>query len=210
MADTKISATAGATGGAALPTGDTTTYLRRDQNYAQVIRRAASPGVAGETFPRHLASGTSAAMTSGTAYAVAIDLDLGVTVTNIGLLSLTAESGGTHAWAGLADSGMNLLAVSADHTGAAYFAANTAVTTALSSPYTTTRAGLFYVVVCVVAGTTVPTFASAPALAHANLSAVVPIACGSSSTGQTTPPAVGTALTALTATAGHVLYAWLT
>lgn len=208
--DSKINAFTGASGGVAQGPAATTTYHRADGAYVVINRRLAEPvGITGSTFPRALASGTSATLTSGTVYAAAIDLDLGITVRNISLFSIGAEATGTHAWVGLADSGMNVLAVSADNTGAAYFAANSAITTALASAYTTTNAGLYYVFVNVTA-TTPPTFAVAPALAHANLSNVAPVACGSSSTGQTTPPAVGTALTALTATAGHQFYAWLT
>lgn len=201
---------AGESGGAALPVAATTTYLRADGNYVPVNRRAAEPAaVVGETFPRVLASAASSAMTSGTVYACAIDLDEGVTVSDISLLSVAAEATGTHAWVGLADDELKVLAVSADNTGAAYFAADTATTTALASPFTTTYAGRYYVFVCVAAGT-VPTFAAAPALEHANLSAVVPVACGSSDASKTTPYAVGAAMTALTATTGHLFYAWLT
>jgi hypothetical protein len=166
--------------------------------------------VVGVTVPRTLASSSSAALTSGTVYCCGIALNKGVTVSNISLfVAGTAESGGSHAWVGLANSARSVLAVSADNTGAAYFGgAQAAVTTALAAPFATTYAGLHYVFVCVV-GTT-PVFASAPALENAALGAVAPILCGSSSTSQTTPPAVGTTLGALTATAGHLFYAWLT
>lgn len=166
--------------------------------------------VVGVTVPRALASASSAALTSGTVYMCGIALNKGVTVSNISLfVAGTAESGGSHAWVGLADSSRVVKAVSADQTGATYFAGtNTAVTTALAAAFTTTYAGLHYVFVCAV-GTT-PVFAAAPALVNAALGNVPPILCGSSSTGQTTPPAVGAALGAITATAGHLLYAWLT
>jgi hypothetical protein len=52
---------------------------------------------------------------------------------------------------------------------------------------------------------TVPTLQGS-ALNHANVSAEVPILCGTSNTSQTTPPAVGDTLTAITATAN---LAWL-
>jgi hypothetical protein len=190
------------------------TFARSDGAAAAIpvqLRTYEPAGVAGMTFPRWAASSTSAGLTSGTIYACAVPLDYGVTVTAISLLVAgTAEATGTHAWVGLADSGMNVLAVSADKTGAAYFGGTqTAVTTALAASFTTTYAGLHYVFVNVTA-TTTPVFASAPAVENAALSAVAPVLCGSSGTGQTTPPTVGTALTALTATAGHLFYAWLT
>jgi hypothetical protein len=167
--------------------------------------------VVGVTVPRTLASGSTAALTSGTVYACGIALNKGVTVSNVSLyVAGTAEATGTHAWVGLANSARSVLAVSADNTGAAYFGGtNTAITTALAAPFTTTYAGLHYVFVNVTA-TTTPVFAAAPALVNAALGAVAPILCGTSSTGQTTPPATGTTLTAITATAGHLFYAWLT
>jgi hypothetical protein len=61
-----------------------------------------------------------------------------------------------------------------------------------------------------VVGTT-PVFGSAPAFTNAALANVPPIYCGSADTSQTTPPTAGsTTLAALTATAGHKFYAWLT
>jgi hypothetical protein len=189
-------------------------FWRNDGVWAAipVLERVQEPtAVVGMTVPRWAASSSTAALTTGTIYACAIALDYGININNISLLvSTTAEATGTHAWVGLADSGMNVLAVSADKTGATYFSSTqTAVTTALTSPYTTTTAGLFYVFVNVTAGTT-PLFAAAAAVENAALSALAPVLCGSSSTGQTTPPTVGTALTALTGTAGHLFYAWLT
>ena len=166
--------------------------------------------VVGVTVPRLLASASSAALTSGTVYCCAAPLNKGVTVTNVSLfVAGTAESGGSHAWVGVASSSRTILGISADQTGATYFSGtNTAVTTALAAPFTTTTAGLYYVFVCVVA--TTPVFAAAPALVNAALSTVAPIVCGTALTGQTTPPAVGTSLGAITATAGHLFYAWLT
>lgn len=166
-------------------------------------------GVVGATIDGRLsASSNTAAMTSGTVYECAIPLLAGETVTNLSLFPTTAEATGTHAWVGLADSTNKLVAVSADKTAAAYFGPiNTAVSTALTSPFTPTYDGLYYVVVCIVA-TTMPVFAAAPALANAALSGIAPVLCGSSLTAQTTPPAVNTALGAITATAGHQFYCY--
>lgn len=159
---------------------------------------------------RASATAASAALTSGTVYAVACPVEDNLTISNVTLVSLTAESGGTHAWVGVADSKGKVLGVSADNTGAAYFGANTAVTTALATPFVTTYTGLHYVFVCVVAGTTVPTFAAGAAMANAAVSAIAPVYCGSTLTGQTTPVAVGSSLGTITGTAGHAIYAYLT
>jgi len=140
------------------PSGVTLTppaFLRNDGTYAVPgVGRPQEPAAAqGTTVPRYLASSSTAALSSGTVYACAIGLDYGVTVNNVSLfVAGTAESGGTHAWVGLADSGMNVLAVSADKTGATYFGGtNTAITTALAAPFVTTYAGLHYVLVVHVA-----------------------------------------------------------
>lgn len=157
---------------------------------------------------RSSASAVGAALATGTVYCFAAPIEAGAVTTSITLVSLTAEGTGTHAWVGVADNTNKVLAVSADNTGAAYFAANTAVTTAMTAPFTHTYTGLHYVFVCVVASVTMPTFAAAPALAHAALSTVPPILCGTALTGQTTPPAVNSSLGTITPTAGHNLYAY--
>ena len=159
---------------------------------------------------RATASAASAAITSGTVYAVACPVESGLLISNVTLVSLTAEAGGTHAWVGVADNTGKVLGISADNTGAAYFAANTAVTTAIAAPFTTTYTGFYYVFLCVVAGTTMPTFAAGAAFANAAVSAVAPVYCGSALTGQTVPVAVGSSLGTITGTAGHLFYAYLT
>lgn len=159
---------------------------------------------------RASASVASAALTTGTVYAVATPVESGLLISNVTLVSLTAEATGTHAWVGVADNTGKVLGISADNTGAAYFAANTAVTTAIAAPFTTTYTGLYYTFVCVVASGTMPTFASSAAFANAAVSAVAPVYCGSALTGQTTPVAVGSSLGTITGTAGHLFYAYLT
>lgn len=159
---------------------------------------------------RMSSSGTSTVATTGTVVAFAIPIEAGLLISNVTLTSIAAESGGTHAWVGVADNTGKILGISADNTGAAYFAANTVTTTALAAPFTTTYTGLYYGFVNVTAGTTVPTFAAAPAFAHVAISTVAPIVCGTALTGQTTPPAVGTSLGTITPTANHQLYCYLT
>lgn len=159
---------------------------------------------------RASATAASATLTSGTVYAVATPIESNLLISNVTLVSLTAEAGGTHAWVGVADKTGKVLGISADNTGAAYFAANTAVTTAIATPFTTTYTGFYYTFVCVVAGTTMPTFAAGTAMANAAVSAIAPVYCGTALTGQTTPVAVGSSLGTITGTAGHALYAYLT
>lgn len=158
---------------------------------------------------RMSATSTSAALTSGTVYAFATPIEANLTISNVTLVSIAAEATGTHAWVGVANSLGKVLGISADNTGAAYFAANTATTTALAAPFTTTYTGLYYTFVCVAAGT-VPTFASAPAMTHVAISTLAPVMCGTTLTGQTTPVAVGSSLGTITATAGHQIYTYLT
>lgn len=163
---------------------------------------------------RMSATSTAATLTTGTVYEVAIPIEKGVSIANLTMVSLTAEATGTHAWVGIADNTNAVLAISVDKTAAAYFAANTAVTTAVTvdgtNPLVTTYTGLYYAFVCVVASGTMPTFASAPAFTHAAIATVAPIICGTSLTSQTTPVAVASSLGTITPTAGHQIYAYAT
>lgn len=158
---------------------------------------------------RMSSSGTSTVATSGTVVAFALPIESGLLISNLTLTSIAAEATGTHAWVGIADNTGKVLGISADNTGAAYFAANTVTTTAIAAPFTTTYSGLYYGFVNVTA-TTVPTFAAAPAFAHVAISTVAPIVCGTALTGQTTPVAVGSSLGTITPTANHQLYCYLT
>lgn len=159
---------------------------------------------------RATATAASATLTTGTVYAFAMPVESNLLISNVTLVSLTAEAGGTHAWVGVADYTGKVLGISADQTAAAYFAANTAVTTAIATPFTTSYTGLYYGFVCVVAATTMPTFAASAAMANAAVSAIAPVYCGTALTGQTTPVAVGSSLGTITGTAGHALYSYLT
>lgn len=159
---------------------------------------------------RASATAASATLTSGTVYAFAMPIESNLLISNLTLVSLTAEATGTHAWVGVADLNGKVLGISADNTGGAYFAANTATTTAIATPFTTAYTGLYYGFVCVVASGTMPTFAASTAMANAAVSAVAPVYCGTTLTSQTTPVAVGSSLGTITGTAGHALYAYLT
>lgn len=160
------------------------------------------------------ATSTAATLTTGTVYECAMPIEGGISLANLTMVSLTAEATGTHAWVGIADNTNKVLAISVDKTAAAYFAANTNVTTAITidgtNPLVTTYTGLYYAFVCVVASGTMPTFASAPAFTHVSIATVAPIWCGTSLTSQTTPVAVGSSLGTITPTAGHQIYAYAT
>lgn len=160
---------------------------------------------------RMSSSGTSTAATTGIVVAFAMPIESGLLISNLTLTSIAAEATGTHAWVGVADNTGKVLGISADNTGAAYFAANTATTTAIALPFTTTYTGLYYGFVCV-AATTVPTFAAAPPLTHVAISTLPPILCGVCTAlgAQTTPVAVGSSLGVIAPSINHQLYCYLT
>jgi hypothetical protein len=156
-------------------------------------------GVA-RTVDRRLLTGNVAALASGTLYLAAVDgvLPAGKTISRVGMISgTTALSGGTHSWALIADSNRKVLAVSADDTTAT-LAANTRKWFTLGTPYTPPADMPAYLGVCFVG--TVPTMQGVT-LNNAIASSEVPILCGASNTGATTPVAVGATLTAITASA---------
>lgn len=150
----------------------------------------------------------SAALTSGTVHEFAIPVEAGLTVCDITLCSVAAQAAGAHAWVGLADSSNTVLTVSTDQTAAGYFPADSLVTTPVQR-FRTTYSGLYYLFVCVVAGTT-PTFASGAAPVSPALNSAAPVLCGTSLTGQTTPVTAGMSLGAITPASGYQIYGYLT
>jgi hypothetical protein len=124
---------------------------------------------------------------------VAIALPQGLTVTSITFASATTQAGTpTAQWFALYDSALALLRQTADDTSTAW-AANSPKTLTLTTPFTTTYAGLHYLGINVTAGT-VPTLAGLTAIG--NISAIAPVVSGSSTTGlTTTAPANAAALT---------------
>ena len=156
----------------------------------------APSGAISETIPRHMfeiASRTS--LNSGQLRLVGIYLPKDVTITSISFVSGdTAVASGTNWWFALYDSSRNLLRQTSDDTTAAW-AAYTVKTLNLSSTYTTTAAGFYYVGI-MVAATTVPTLLAAT-FAAKGFVALAPIINGSSTTGLTsTAPDPAGALTA--------------
>src|SRR5215831_2036681 len=164
-----------------------------------------------ETFPRIVASaGSAQAPTSGTLSVVAIGLPQYMTLSAITMSTKgTAKAGGTHGWYVLLDSGRVVRMVTADQTDAAtvWGTTNTAYTLATNS-YTTTYTGLYYLGI-MVAATTMPTILSAGAAASTGIVSAAPILAGTSSTGQTTPPALGATMGALTAVVNLTFYGYV-
>lgn len=149
---------------------------------------------------------------SGTVYWSLIQLVAGVPITNIStLVQGTAKSGGTHGWVALANTATGkIVAVSADHTDAAttWGTTNTPQAIALASgPYIPATTGAYWVGLCIVA-TTMPLLVAGNAK-FGQLAVTAPVLCGTSATGQTTPPSTGTSLT-VTGNANDDLYAWCT
>jgi hypothetical protein len=160
---------------------------------------AAPSGAFGQTAPIWAVTTTGAALTSGTVYLVALELVAGFPVSNLTFfIDNTAQAGGSHGWYVLCDSGRVVRAVSADQTGATVWgSANSALTLSVSgSNYTTTYTGRYYIGVCINA-TTMPTFSASGSIRTNMAGAFAGLLSGTSSTGQTTPPATGTTLAAI-------------
>jgi hypothetical protein len=151
------------------------------------------------------------ALATGTLGMTGVSLVKGMVITNIVVMTgSTAGATLTHQWAGLYTSpasGPVLVAVSADGTSTA-IGANTAITFALSTPYTVTASGIYYIGVLVTNGATQPTFAGAVG-GNVATATLPPILAGTSNTGLTTPQTVGTTATTITPTV-NVIYCYLT
>lgn len=168
----------------------------------------ALPNFLAENVPAASASTTFTPAT-GTLYLWAVHLGAGTLVSDVGFVTATtAAVTPAHWWTCLVDQKYKLLAASADQaTGA--IAASTWFSPALAAAYTTTYSGLHYLGV-MIAAATMPTLCSNPsAPLQAMLTgagAPASVIGGASNTGATTPPAVGTTLTAPTAAQTVVPY----
>lgn len=147
---------------------------------------------------------------SGNLYLVAVAIPKNTVVTAINIQCAAAAVTPTHSWAGLFDSGPAALALSADLTTTA-IAANTTITYTLSAPYTTGATdAIYYVGICIVAGT-MPTF-----IGYATSGRQVDLApklIGNGATGLTSPPSLPYDVSGTKATwavNGSLVYAWLT
>lgn len=168
---------------------------------AGAYERALMPtGAKAETISRFVGSVTNlgAVATSGTLFLVACPLRAGVTVSSITFVSrTTALVAGTNQWFGLFSDALVPLRLTADDTSTAW-AASTAKTLTLTSPFVTTYSGLYYLGVCVVAGT-VPSLIGAQATTSL-LAGIAPKPNGTSTTGLTDPASCPNPVAALTQT----------
>lgn len=158
-------------------------------SYAPPLR--ANLGIAGtlaETHPRELLSETNqAALTSGTLRLQGIYLQAGQTVSNITIYSgTTAAATPTNGFFALYSGASSpaLLAQSANFTTEAW-AANTAKTKAMTTPYKVPTSGLYYIGILITA-TTVPTLLGNTSKAVSTITAQAPSLQGNSTTGLTT------------------------
>jgi hypothetical protein len=163
---------------------------------------SASSPIFAETMPRYAAVNDLSALTTQVVLLTAIELPPRMAVSNITFVSgATAAGTPTNWWFVLCDSARVVKAVSSDQTVTAW-AANTAKTLSVSaSGYTTPgRADVHYVGIMMKA--TTPVSLRGSNMGHSIMSSwTTPTLVGTSSTGQTTPVALGTTLAALTATA---------
>lgn len=166
-------------------------------------------GATAETFPREWGSGGYfTGLTSGTVYVSAIPLGAGLLMSSITLdVGNAAFTGVTHGWYALLDSGRVVRAVSADQSGGNWGSTFTPVTLSVAAAsYTTTYSGLYYIAFCATF-TGSGSFPAMPAV-NGGITGITPVLQGSSSTGQTTPPATGTTMGALTNVAADRFWAY--
>lgn len=186
-----------------LESGDWQHHDANGAEYTYSVPAAANLGPTGtlaETFPRALATTNSTVPTaSGTLFMQAIYLTAGQLVSNITIISATTAAGTpTNYFFALYDGSRALKAQSANQTTTAW-AANTAKTLAMTTPYRVPTSGVYYIGL-MVAATTVPTCHGGPAKANAVVSSTAPILHGTSTTGLTTTlPDPAAAITAGTA-----------
>lgn len=169
-----------------------------------------APGaVVAETFPRILSSG-SQVLTSGTLSFVGITLPQYLTVSAITMATKgTAAATQSHGWFVILDNSLVVRGVTADQTtagsGGLFGTVNLAYSLNLTTPYTTTYTGQYFIGVNITAGTA-PVLVTCTAAASA-LVTLAPILCGTLSTGYSaTPPAVTTALSGVTQNGNFTLY----
>jgi hypothetical protein len=159
-------------------------------------------GCKAETFPRHLVPEVNTALLStGRLSLEAIAIRAGELITSISFFSATTAAGTpTNQIFGLYDNALGLLRATNNDTTTAW-AANTRKTLSLTSTFTTTYTGLYYLGIMVTA-TTVPTIKGYTAVTGAQLRGTAPNLGGTSSTGLTTAlPNPAAAITAATTSA---------
>lgn len=148
-----------------------------------------------ETFDRDLCDEViSVVLATGRLSLQAIYLPAGTTINSISIWSASTAAGTpTNQLFGLYDINLNLLRSSVNDTTTAW-AANSRKTLALTSAFTTTSSGLYYLGIMVTA-TTVPTLKGNTTKNGGQLNAALPTMGGSSTSGLTTAlPATATAI----------------
>lgn len=151
---------------------------------------AAITNVLGQTFPDWHATGTIVTPTSGVMYLTGIHLQAGLKITNLWLmLGTTVLSTPTHSWAAIYDKTVTtpvLLANSADTLTTVAGTASTPLQFALTTSFTTTYAGFYYLGFMSTAST-MYTVAAAPVLgANSGRIVALPLMSGPGETGLTT------------------------
>lgn len=155
--------------------------------------------IVAETVERSNCSTDLSVLTTQIVQLQAIELPPLTVCTSLTYISgATAANTPTNWWFVLCDKNRVVLAVTADQTSTAW-AANTAMTKAFGTPYTTPEYPDLYYVGIMVKATTPPSLRGPAAMGNSVLaSTFTPTLCGASSTGQTTPPALAATLTAIT------------
>ena len=159
-------------------------------------------------------SNTPSILSSGRLSMFAVGLLKGDVVTNIGFISgTTGATSPTNQWVALFDASRNKLAIS-DNSGTnpaanAAWAASTSRLFTVTSPYTVTTSGLFYLGLCVVA-TITPTLIGASGTSSL-AAGLAPISTGNADSGLTNPASCPSTAAALTVTTnGNTPYAYVT
>lgn len=149
-------------------------------------RRYLISGALAETFDRNLCNEVNTAvLSSGRLSCQAIWLEAGMTISSISFYSATtAANTPTNKLFGLFDSSRNLLISSVNDTTTSW-AANSLKTLSLTSTFTTTYSGLYYLGIMVTAAT-VPTLKGNTAKVGGQLQSAAPSMGGTSNTGLTT------------------------
>ena len=163
-------------------------------------------GVTSQSVPDSIAN-TSVTLTAGTVTQTYIGLRAGQTVTKLSIITgATPATTPTNQWAGLASPvGATPLVVAISPDGlTAAMAANTVISFTLTTPYVVPTTGWYLAFVCV-AATTGPTAAAGTSLGATGRGAIAPFIAGPGGTAKTTPPAIGVALTATSASGPQLL-----
>lgn len=152
----------------------------------QLNNRYVLTGALYETFSRNLCNEVNTAvLSSGRLSLQSIWLPVNTTISSISFWSATTAGATlTNQLFGLYDVNLNLLRSSTNDTSTAW-AANARKTLSLTSTFTTTYSGLYYLGI-MVAATTVPTLKGNTAKTGGQLSAGAPTMGGTSTTGLTT------------------------